>query len=136
MENAFPSAYRSGFERLVAWANLLDDINVFPVADGDTGRNLVLTLSPFRREAWRAAQMRRWLLTSARGNSGNIAAAFFYELLGVERANELPGAIQKGMRKARQAVADPQPGTMLTVFDNSNLIFLVVALVLFRMAPR
>jgi len=42
-------AFVSGIERLSAWADLLDQINVFPVADSDTGRNLVMSLSPLRR---------------------------------------------------------------------------------------
>ena len=37
-----------GFERISAWAKLLDEINVFPVADGDTGRNLLISLAPLR----------------------------------------------------------------------------------------
>lgn len=35
-------ALAAGSERLAAWSDLLDRINVFPVADGDTGRNLVI----------------------------------------------------------------------------------------------
>ena len=48
METPFSQALIAGVERVSAWADLLDDINVFPVADGDTGRNLVIT----RGDAW------------------------------------------------------------------------------------
>ncbi len=111
------SAFIHGYERMAAWSDLLDQINVFPVADADTGRNLKISLAPLRQLGEQPKLVPGHLVRMATGNSGNIAAAFFYELLGVERSSELPGAIQKGMRKARQAVADPQPGTMLTVFD-------------------
>jgi len=38
----------AGYERIVAWADVLDRINVYPVPDGDTGRNLVITLGACR----------------------------------------------------------------------------------------
>jgi len=41
-------AVAAGYERIVAWANILDRINVYPVPDGDTGRNLVITLGACR----------------------------------------------------------------------------------------
>ena len=40
MNSNLKNALITGTERLSAWADLLDHINVFPVADGDTGRNL------------------------------------------------------------------------------------------------
>ena len=48
MEPLFTQALIAGVERVAAWADLLDDINVFPVADGDTGRNLIVSLTPLR----------------------------------------------------------------------------------------
>ena len=44
----FKKALIAGVERVAAWSDVLDDINVFPVADSDTGRNMALTLSPLR----------------------------------------------------------------------------------------
>ena len=117
MDPTCSSAFIHGYERMAAWSDLLDQINVFPVADADTGRNLKISLAPLRQLDAQPKLVPAHLVRMATGNSGNIAAAFFYELLGVERASQLPGAIQRGMRKARQAVTDPQPGTMLTVFD-------------------
>src|SRR3989339_1793409 len=73
METLFTQALVAGVERVTAWADLLDDINVFPVADGDTGRNLVVSLSPLRRISLGREKIIRELLFSARGNSGNIA---------------------------------------------------------------
>ncbi len=40
METRLKTAAIAGYERVAAWADLLDDINVYPVADADTGRNL------------------------------------------------------------------------------------------------
>jgi DegV family protein with EDD domain len=117
MEKRFTQALVAGVERVAAWADLLDDINVFPVADGDTGRNLVVSLSPLRQTALGRQVIIRELLLSARGNSGNIAARFFSGLLMADSAENLAGAIRQGRDRAWQAVSDPKPGTMLTVFD-------------------
>ncbi|MBN2437894.1 MAG: DegV family EDD domain-containing protein [Deltaproteobacteria bacterium] len=117
METPFSQALMAGFERVTAWADLLDDINVFPVADGDTGRNLVVSLSPLRQAAQGRERITRELLLSARGNSGNIAARFFSGLLLAESVRDLAGAVRQGRDRARQAVNDPKQGTMLTVFD-------------------
>ena len=48
MQDRFIQALRAGNERIVAWADILDEINVYPVPDGDTGRNLVITLGCLR----------------------------------------------------------------------------------------
>jgi DegV family protein with EDD domain len=123
MTNALPEALTAGFERLSAWADLLDQINIFPVADGDTGRNLVVSLAPLRNSSALAGDREgylRRLLLSARGNAGNIAARFFSGFLRmtVQRNPEaLAAGVKEGRALAWQAVADPKPGTMLTLFD-------------------
>ena len=117
MEPLFAQALIAGVERVTAWADLLDDINVFPVADGDTGRNLVVSLSPLRRIALGREEIIRELLLSARGNSGNIAARFFSGFLMADAVHNLAGPIREGRDRAWQAVSHPRPGTMLTVFD-------------------
>lgn len=106
-----------GYERLAAWSGLLDEINVFPVADADTGINLKISLSPLCWLIQDAAVLARGLMQAATGNSGNIAAAFFAELLKGGTIGGLGPAIHRGRQKAEQAVNDPQPGTMLSVFD-------------------
>ena len=128
MDPTCSSAFIHGYERMAAWSDLLDQINVFPVADADTGRNLKISLAPLRQLDAQPKLVPAHLVRMATGNSGNIAAAFFYELLGVERASQLPGAIQRGMRKARQAVTDPQPGTMLTLSDLHQGLVLVAGI--------
>ena len=100
MDAPFAQALIAGVERVTAWADLLDEINVFPVADGDTGRNLVVSLSPLRRIALGREQIIRELLLSARGNSGNIAARFFSGLLMADASTNL----------GRRHPAGPGPG--------------------------
>lgn len=76
-----------GSERLVAWADVLDRINIFPVPDGDTGRNLVISLAPLKKKTLTLQDMTRALLMNARGNSGNIVARFMSGFLG-SRGND------------------------------------------------
>jgi len=111
------SALAAGCACTAAWAEVLDRINVFPVPDGDTGRNLVLSLSPLRDLAASDAAIGERLLLSARGNSGNIACAFVRALLDGVAGKDLAARCVHGAARARTAVAIPQPGTMLTVLD-------------------
>ncbi len=110
------AALAAGYEAVVAWAEVLDRINVFPVPDGDTGRNLVLSLAPLREAGTGLPAVRERLLLSARGNSGNIACAFVRALLD-DGGGVLAARCATGAERARGAVAVPQPGTMLTVLD-------------------
>ncbi len=117
MEFSFREAFTAGAERVAVWSDLLDDINVFPVADGDTGRNLVLSLGPLRQPRENPEDTVHALLMAARGNSGNIAAQFFSGFLAARSFDTLVDAAATGCRRAWKAVHDPVPGTMLTVFD-------------------
>jgi len=111
------SAFASGYENLSAWADLLDRINVFPVADGDTGANLRISLAPLRDGKAETTQTLNLLARCATGNSGNIAAAFFQEFYQAKSFAELAEKAERGRAKAWQALARPQSGTMLNVFD-------------------
>lgn len=117
METPIHDAHITGLERVTAWADLLDQINVYPVADGDTGRNLITTLSPLRELGADTGATVRRLLLSARGNSGNIAALFFSGLLTAYSRETLPRAARLGRDRAWQAIGDPVSGTMLDVMD-------------------
>lgn len=117
MDPNYRDALIHGYERMAAWSDLLDQINVYPVADADTGRNLKISLAPLRQLEARCFGVADRLVQAATGNSGNIAAVFLVELLRVQNAESLAGAVKIGARKACQAVANPQPGTMLAVFD-------------------
>lgn len=114
----FNQALRAGFDRLAAWSDLLDEINVFPVADGDTGRNLQISLAPLKtyQADTDTDRLSAQLLRSARGNSGNIATQFFSEFIKIPAA-PMDKAAQRGAAAAYQAVQTPCDGTILTVFD-------------------
>jgi dihydroxyacetone kinase-like predicted kinase len=79
----------------------VNELNVFPVADGDTGDNLLATLRAFREGGARGA------LLGARGNSGVILS----QLL----AGLVDGGPEEAVRRAYAAVPEPVEGTMLTV---------------------
>ena len=108
----------------------VDDLNVFPVPDGDTGTNMSMTLSNAARELSRvegesagkvASVTASALLRGARGNSGVITSLLFrgfangfkgYE--NVEPEN-LKNAFVLGVEAAYKAVMKPTEGTILTV---------------------
>ncbi|MEU5325700.1 DAK2 domain-containing protein [Streptomyces parvus] len=114
----------------------IDAINVYPIADGDTGTNLYLTLesaaaaveavfaayetgttAPATADAVRA--MAHGALIGARGNSGTILAQLLRGMAGVLAdggdAAHLRLALASAADAARQAVAHPVEGTVLTV---------------------
>ncbi|WP_405811106.1 DAK2 domain-containing protein [Streptomyces sp. NBC_00210] len=111
----------------------IDAINVYPVADGDTGTNLYLTVESAAQavEAVFAAHetgssvpaaadvvraMAHGALLGARGNSGTILAQLLRGM--AERSGEddhLAGALRRASALAREAVAHPVEGTILSV---------------------
>ena len=117
MHPTLMNALAAGYERIVAWADILDRINVYPVPDGDTGRNLVITLSALRDISGDPDSLSREILLLARGNSGNIAARFLAGILNCKDLPSLPASAEAGRNLAYQAVPSPQPGTMLSLFD-------------------
>lgn len=115
--NGVREGFAAGYACLTGWADLLDRINVFPVADGDTGANLRVSLAPLRDYETSANATADRLSRCATGNSGNIAAAFFREFSLTIDSHDLAANAALGSKKAWQAVARPCAGTMLTVFD-------------------
>ena len=129
---ALRRALIAGARRVIADRDVLNKINVYPVPDGDTGSNLAFTLGSVltgalsRRTAGAGELMRRVgedAIDGARGNSGAILAQFFTgvaESIGSRAAIE-PGtmarAIRAGALSARQALADPREGTILSVIS-------------------
>ena len=89
------SAWRPG-------ADLLDDINLYPVADADTGRNLRISLAPLKTPDHNDTAKR--LLLSATGNSGNIAGAFFSRFTAIKTPENL-SARRPGRKRFRLAIA-------------------------------
>ena len=120
----------SGINLVIADQDFLNKINVFPVADGDTGTNLSLSLGatlgvlhvpPNKHVGTMMAAMADALLDGARGNSGAIMAQFFQ---GVgDSAFELTRfttttfgqAIRTGSDYAHDAMSNPEEGTILSV---------------------
>jgi DegV family protein with EDD domain len=117
MDESLQKSFIAGLERLIARAGLLDSINVFPIADGDTGRNLTISLLPLRQVGQPKEKIIYELLLSARGNSGNIASQFFSAFCMTENFSQLAEHAKEGAKKAWQAVSNPRRGTMLSVFD-------------------
>lgn len=113
------SACIAAYENLTVWADLLDRINVFPVADGDTGVNLRMSLAPLREcgEDIAIAVSR----LSGVGNSGNIAVAFFREFLNFDEKDFYEQAV-KARDMAWHSIGNPCSGTMLEVFDALCLV--------------
>jgi dihydroxyacetone kinase-like predicted kinase len=116
--NNLHESFSAGYACLSAWSELLDRINVFPVADGDTGTNLRISLAPLRNPADTSSELERRLALCATGNSGNIAAAFFQEFSRAQSFKDLVEYSASGREKAWQAIAEPCRGTMLSVFDS------------------
>ncbi len=117
MHELIRKSFVTGVERMTAWTDVLDAINVYPVADGDTGRNLSISLSPLRLAGENKDKIVRQLLLSARGNSGNIASQFFASLYAMDSLHHLTAAVKEGNARAWKAVREPCRGTMLSVFD-------------------
>ncbi|MGH8029966.1 MAG: DAK2 domain-containing protein, partial [Arenimonas sp.] len=122
----------AGCRRVIGHRELLNRINVFPVADGDTGSNLAFTLGSVlagalsRRTASAGELLRRVsedAIDGARGNSGAILAQFFCgvaEAVGTDAVLEpavLSRATQAGAISARQALAEPREGTIISVIS-------------------
>ncbi len=112
----------------------IDALNVFPVPDGDTGTNMMLTMRSTMEEAYRAPDhsaagvahaMARGALMGARGNSGVILSQIWRGIAqGLEEkesftAAELAGALQQSVITAYKAVCNPVEGTMLTVIKDA-----------------
>ena len=108
----------------------VDELNVFPVPDGDTGTNMCLTLNNAANELRKrsftsidkaADCVSSGLLRGARGNSGVILSLLFRgiakRLKGMETAGavEFAGALNDGVDAAYKAVMKPAEGTILTV---------------------
>lgn len=124
----------------VSAANALDNnkaavnnMNVFPVPDGDTGINMTLTLSGVREIgetmesiADCSKKIADMVLRSARGNSGAILSLFFRgmakALVGKEEADarDMAKALEKGTEEAYKAVMQPTEGTILTVMRRTS----------------
>ena len=123
-------ALRSGIYQVIAEQEILNRINVFPVADGDTGTNMSLSLSATLETLSRPGEKHLGtllaatadaLLDGARGNSGAIVAQFFQGMSdSAEESSRLTThtfarAVSVGSAYAHDALAEPVEGTILSV---------------------
>ncbi|OGN99208.1 MAG: dihydroxyacetone kinase [Chloroflexi bacterium RBG_13_51_52] len=112
----------------------IDALNVFPVPDGDTGTNMMLTMRSTMEEAYRAPDnsasaiahaMAKGALMGARGNSGVILSQIWRGMAqgldGKESFNaaEMAEALLKSADIAYKGVSNPVEGTMLTVMKDA-----------------
>ena len=121
----------SGANNIANQRNRVDELNVFPVPDGDTGTNMSMTVGAAGKElaaldddctvGEAAKTAASAMLRGARGNSGVITSLLFRgfskALEGKKTANaaDLKAALEKGVAAAYKAVMKPTEGTMLTV---------------------
>ena len=113
----------------------LNSLNVFPVPDGDTGTNMLLTMRSAVTEASRcaesnastvAAAIAHGALMGARGNSGVILSQILHGLASkLDGKDSLEGrdlvaGLAEGSRLAYRAVSNPVEGTILTVIRESS----------------
>ena len=127
---AFKDMVLFGAACIAGQKQAINDLNVFPVPDGDTGTNMYLTIQTACAELNKsqpatiddAAKITaRGLLRGARGNSGVILSLLFRgmskSLKGLTEADgaALAAAMQEGVATAYGAVMKPAEGTVLTV---------------------
>lgn len=121
-------SFLSGAQEVIRNKRLLNEINVFPVADGDTGSNLASTMNAIVREAKILKTVRDTLnsiadaaLTGARGNSGIIIAQYFNGIFmslrddGNITLQSFANMVKNAVPHAYEAISNPVEGTIITV---------------------
>ena len=126
----FKEMLAGGVKALELNRALIDELNVFPVPDGDTGTNMSLTISTAMREVGLAdtneldkiaLAFSKGALKGARGNSGVILSQIFKGFAVAldnktePTAKDFAEAMKKGTEIAYGAVTKPKEGTILTV---------------------
>lgn len=129
----FTRAIKAAAHRLRNHYQFLNDINVFPVADSDTGTNMAATMESIANEVGKNAEthigrvsehVADLALSGARGNSGAILAQFFYGLAeGLQgkikiTADHFSDAVHRAIDRSYEALAQPREGTILTVIKD------------------
>lgn len=120
----------SGANNVLKYRSSVDELNIFPVPDGDTGTNMSMTIGSAKQELAKnestsAAEVAHIaagaMLRGARGNSGVILSILFRGFSkGLEgkdsvNGNDLVNALGIGVEAAYKAVMKPTEGTILTV---------------------
>lgn len=122
--------FLNGAKNLESKKEWINELNVFPVPDGDTGTNMTMTIMSAAKEVSAldkpdmpsiAKAISSGSLRGARGNSGVILSQLFRgftKVIGKETQITVPilsAAIQKAVETAYKAVMKPKEGTILTV---------------------
>ncbi len=128
--NMLKKMFLSGAQRLDSKKEWINELNVFPVPDGDTGTNMTMTIMSAAREVQAietptmenlAKAISMGALRGARGNSGVILSQLFRgfskEIKEAEviDAQILASALERAAETAYKAVMKPKEGTILTV---------------------
>ena len=117
---------RGGAARLAQNRQTINDLNVFPIPDGDTGDNMYMTIEAGSRAhgetlSEMADRVSQGMLMGARGNSGVILSRIFagiakgFKSLAQADIQAFTKAMQCGVEEAYHAVSQPVEGTILTV---------------------
>ncbi len=129
----FANALRSGIYKVIKSQENLNSINVFPVADADTGTNLCLSLGPLIKVIENKKnhhlgtlliELADKLLDSSRGNSGSIIAQFFQGISEYSGNKskisplDFSKSIKLGSNYANDALSEPIEGTIITVISS------------------
>lgn len=126
---ALKKAFIAGANNLDNKKDYINELNVFPVPDGDTGTNMTMTIMSAKREVEScketmsdiAKAMSTGSLRGARGNSGVILSQLLRGFTrGVRKLTDLDApaiaaAMERGVETAYKAVMKPKEGTILTV---------------------
>ena len=133
--NDFEKLITSGVYNLKKHIDIVNDLNVFPVPDGDTGDNMYLTINGGLNSlknindnaiGVKAEALANGMLLNARGNSGVILSQFFngIALSLKDKINAdtkvIAKALKEGVNKAYASVINPVEGTMLTVIREAT----------------
>lgn len=128
----FRSMFLAGAKNLEAKKEYINELNVFPVPDGDTGTNMTLTIMSAAKEVAQlpeeaglkeiAKAISSGSLRGARGNSGVILSQLFRgmckvigDVQGEITVDDMILAFDKAVESAYKAVMKPKEGTILTV---------------------
>ena len=108
----------------------INNLNVFPVPDGDTGTNMLLTMKSLDLSYKKDSKIEDFLfslknssLMEARGNSGVILSQFFLGLLSAYKKNEIlsfktvADSIVNAAKTTRESLPNPVDGTLMTVYE-------------------
>lgn len=137
VENSiYVKALISGFNNLYNNKSLVDELNVFPVPDGDTGTNMSMTSNAAKLVLEKlnnknfieiAKETSSAMLRGARGNSGVILSLLFRGIYkGLKNYSSLTtksfaAALHSGVNEAYGAVMNPTEGTILTVAKDISI---------------